>query len=216
MLSFKPAFSLLGQSSEGRIRPPGGKEPLQCGLADGLLPPLPSVCEFMQLSLPSASQAFAPTSRCLEGHASHSEELTPSLDLPRLGSETLPPSSELFFSHWSIGIQQGSSADRAQVGVRFRGGTEQEPLGRQGGADQREGGWGARGRGEGRVKKGILRKPLTSPPVPPSLLPFCKREDRVRGRDPEGEGAMGCPGLGSPQQLTGGWGGVEPVPQGAS
>ena len=119
-------------------------------------------------------------------------------------------------SHWSTGIRQGSSADRAQVGVRLRGGTEQEPLRRQGGADQREGGWGARGRGEGRVKKGILRKPLTSPPVPPSLLPFRKREDRVGGRDPEGEGAMGCPGLGSPQQLTEGWGGAEPVPQGAS
>ena len=115
-----------------------------------------------------------------------------------------------------FGRQSPKESDRAQVGVRFQGGTEQEPLGRQGGADQREGGWGARGRAEGRVKKGILRKSLTGPPVPPSLLPFHKRKDRVGGRDPAREGAMGCPGLGSPQQFTGDWEGAEPVPQGAS
>ncbi|KAI4566489.1 hypothetical protein MJG53_015166 [Ovis ammon polii x Ovis aries] len=79
----------------------------------------------------AAVQAFTPTSRCLEGSTNHPEKLTPSPDLPRLGLEMLPASSELFLLSLGhrdpagvFGRQSSKESDRAQVVVRFRGSTE--------------------------------------------------------------------------------------------
>lgn len=114
-----------------------------------------------------------------------------------------------------FGRQSPKESDRAKVGVGFQGGMEQKPLGRQGGADQREGGWGPRGRGEGSVKKGILRKSLTGPPVPhfPSPLP---QERGQGGRErPSKRRGHGLPWPGIPPAVHRGLGRSRAGPTGS-